>query len=60
VGDPMVPFIVEHQTQLALGAAWIFSALMSTMPEVDPTKLPFLARWAYSFVQFLAANLHKT
>jgi len=56
----MTTFILAHQTQLALAGAWLFSALMSTMPTVDPEKLPFITRWAYSFIQFLAANLHKT
>lgn len=52
-------FFVAHQTQLALAGAWLFSALMSSMPAVDPTKLSFSVRWLYSFAQFLAANLHK-
>lgn len=55
----MVNFILTHQTQLSLAGAWLFSAAMSSMPVVDPSKLSFPVRWLYSFLQFLAANLHK-
>jgi hypothetical protein len=52
-------FLIAHQTTLSLAAAWLFSAVMSSMPAVDPSKLSFPVRWLLSFAQFLAANLHK-
>jgi hypothetical protein len=55
----MTNLIIAHKTELSLGAAWLFSAWMSSMPPVDPTKLSFPVRWLLSFAQFLAANLHK-
>jgi len=55
----MTSLILAHKTELSLAAAWLFSAFMSSMPAVDPAKIPFLARWVLSFAQFLAANLHK-
>lgn len=51
--------IIAHKTELSLAAAWLFSAVMSSMPEVDPKTLPFAKRWLLSFAQFLAANVHK-
>lgn len=52
-------FFIKHQTEISLAGGWLFSAIMSSMPPVDPSKLSFPVRWLYSFVQFLAANLHK-
>ena len=55
----MLQLILAHKTELSLGAAWLFSAFMSSMPNVDPATLSFPKRWVLSFLQFLAANLHK-
>lgn len=55
----MLNLILAHKTELSLMAAWLFSAIMSSMPPVDQTKICFASRWLLSFAQFLAANLHK-
>lgn len=52
-------FILYHKDALLLGAAWLYSALMSSMPQVDLTKLTFPRRWLLSFMQLLAANVHR-
>lgn len=51
--------ILAHKTEISLGAAWLFSAFMSSMPPVDPATLSFPKRWGLSFLQFLAANIHR-
>lgn len=52
-------FVIAHKVEIELGAAWLFSAFMSSMPEVDPKTLKFPVRWILTFAQFLAANTHK-
>jgi hypothetical protein len=51
-------FLVAHQTIILLGAGWLFSALMSTMPPLSPDA-GYWAVWSYRFLQAVAANFNK-
>lgn len=51
-------FIVAHQTPISLFLAWNFSAMMSSLPPLDP-KAGYFTRWIHDYLQLLAANLNK-
>lgn len=57
--DQVKQFIIDHHTAILLALGWTYSAVMSSMPEVDPKTLSFPRRWLLQFAQFIAANTHK-
>lgn len=54
----MTAFLLQHSTAFSLVAAWLFSALFSTMPPI-PEKAGYWLTWAHNFLQFAAANTNK-
>jgi len=51
-------FIAMHGYLAGAVGMWIFAALVSTMPPLDPNA-GYGLRWAYGFLHTLAANLDK-
>jgi antirestriction protein ArdC len=56
--DRFFQFVQAHITIISLIASWLFSAAMSTMPDL-PEHATFLQTWVYKFLQAAAANFQK-
>lgn len=51
-------YILANRTLIALGAAWGFSAIVSTMPPL-PTNAGYWSTWVHNLLQTVAANLNR-
>ena len=51
-------FLMSIPTPLWLGAAWLFSVWVGTMPPLPP-NVSYRKRWAHDFLQVAAANLDR-
>jgi predicted benzoate:H+ symporter BenE len=54
----VIAFVLSNKTIILLGAGWLFSALMSTMPPLS-SNAGYVATWMYRFLQAIAANFNK-
>ena len=54
----MIHFVVAHQEEFVIVAAWSFSALCSSMPPL-PEKAGYLLTWLHNFLQAAAGNINK-
>lgn len=54
----LIQFYMAHKTEILLYAAYVFSAVMSTMPPL-PESTPYFLRWIHDALQVLAANPNK-
>ena len=56
--NSFLSFVSAHQTLITTVSFWLFSAAMSTMPDL-PTGASFGTTWTYKFLQAVAANFQK-
>ena len=53
----LILLIQQHPTSLTLASLWIYSALVTTMPQPLPNERWY--GWIFNFLQAIAANLDK-